>query len=136
VSQVLSESLIGTRTRWALVAGFEILLDFQETHAARIQFRATLAPSAAGRRYRRYFDDPRTAAEQKAKLGRSLASPKLLLLIIGRNSWQNEWLDLRQDHPNTEHSDMRIVSYDDICNLAQSRLQTLKSITSHANQLR
>jgi len=86
-----------------------------------------------GRRYRRYFDDPRTAAEQKTKLGRALASPKLML-IIGRNSWQNEWLDLRQEHPGTEHADMRIVSYDDICNLAQSRLNVLQVIhnkTSH-----
>jgi len=26
--QVLSDGFIGTRTRWALVAGFEIVLDF------------------------------------------------------------------------------------------------------------
>ena len=80
-----------------------------------------------GHRYRRYFADPRTAEEQKAKIGQKLTSPKLLL-IIGRNAWQKEWLDLRNDHPETEHSDMRIASYDDVYDLAQCRLKSLQRI--------
>jgi hypothetical protein len=85
-----------------------------------------------GHRYRRYFDDPRTTAEQKEKLGQSLTSPKLLL-IIGRNAWQKEWLDLREDHRKTEHSDMRIASYDDVYDLAQCRLHTLRNVRERIN---
>ena len=81
-----------------------------------------------GHRYRQYFDDPRTAEEQKAKLGQTLTSPKLLL-IIGRNAWQKEWLDLREDHPKTEHFDMRIASYDDVYDLAQCRLKSLQKVS-------
>ena len=87
-----------------------------------------------GHRYRTYFDDPRTAAEQKTKLGRTLTCPKLLL-IIGRNAWQKEWLDLRTEHPGTEHAHMRIASYDDICDLAQCRLQTLQKVEEHVSSL-
>ncbi len=80
-----------------------------------------------GHRYRRYFEDPRTTAEQESKLGRTLTSPKLLL-IIGRNAWQKEWLDLRTEHPGTEHAHMRIASYDDVYDLAQCRLNVLQQV--------
>lgn len=81
-----------------------------------------------GHRYRAYFANPRTASEQMEKLGQKLIEPKLLL-IIGRNAWQKEWLDLRKDHPETEHSHMRIASYDDVYDLAQCRLKSLQKVS-------
>ena len=90
------------------------------------QFRKAI--EQLGRHYQDYFSDSRTEAEQITQLGRRLSAPKLML-IIGRNAWQDEWLDLRRDHSASEHHEMRIVSYDDVRDFAELRQATLSRVS-------
>ncbi len=78
-------------------------------------------------RYRQYFADPRNRPIQEDRLGRAIVQPRLML-VIGRDRWKQDWLDLDELQAASEHDDVSIVSYDEIGAAGERQLDLLRRL--------
>jgi hypothetical protein len=86
-----------------------------------------------GDRYRRYFDDIRNQPIQRKRLGRVIEHPRLML-VIGRDRWTQDWLDLEELQRSSEHDSVSIVSYDELEALNTRRLGVLRRLMFRASR--
>lgn len=101
--------------------------EFRATVARKASEELKLALEQLGDRYRSYFEDPRNQAAQHDELGRVINHPRLML-IIGRDRWLQDWIDLDEMQQQSAHADLGIVSYDELGAMSARRLGLLSRI--------
>ncbi|MCP3917222.1 MAG: DUF4263 domain-containing protein [bacterium] len=108
--------------------------EFRATVARKASEELRLALEQLGDRYRSYFEDPRNQSAQQDELGRVISHPRLML-VIGRDRWLQDWIDLEEMQQQSEHSRLGIVSYDELGAMSARRLSLLRRIDQRPRHL-